>query len=102
METYPDSGCGQRPDGTDKGPGFASRILPDGSVMTEYSPGPVGALCPAVYLGICRRVYQYGCDPLQWEVFDRAYQSSLLRAMQGQPPFWTPGTVRTGAGYMPR
>ena len=114
METYPDFGYGQRPDGTNKGPGFAAQILPDGSVMTEYSLGPVGALYPAVYQDITpwdmqtlSNVYQYGYDPLQWEVFDRAYQSSLLRAMQGQPAFWTsadgtPGTVQIGAGYMPR
>ena len=106
METYPDFGYGQRPDGTNKGPGFAAQILPDGAVMTEYSLGPAGALYPAVYQGITpwdmetlSNVYQYG--------YDRAYQSSLLRAMQGQPPFWTPadgmpGTVQIGAGYMPR
>lgn len=52
METYPDFSYGQRPDGTNKGPGFAAQILPDGSVMTEYSLGPVGALYPAVYQGI--------------------------------------------------
>lgn len=35
---YPDYGLGQRLDGTNKGPGFASAELPDGSVMTELTP----------------------------------------------------------------
>lgn len=71
METYPDFGYGQRPDGTNKGPGFAAQILHDGAVMTEYSLGPAGALYPAVYQGITpwdmetlSNVYQYGYDPL--------------------------------------
>lgn len=51
-ERYPDYGFGRRLDGTNKGPGFASIDLPDGSVMTEFGagdmryPNPFGGVVP--------------------------------------------------------
>lgn len=104
-------GYGPRIDGTQKGPGFAAQTLPDGSVMTEFSLGRPDFLYPAVYQGITpwdmqtlANVASRGYDPLQQEVFDRAYQSALVRVMQGLSPFWmpsdgTPGTMRYGAAY---
>lgn len=103
-ERYPDYGFGRRLDGTNKGPGFASIDLPDGSVMTEFGagdmryPNPFGALYPTVYEGITpwdletlAEVATYGWDPLQEEVFDRAYETAAIRSGQGKPPFWTEG-----------
>ena len=106
-----DWGYGFRIDGTPKGPGFAAQRLPDGNVMTEFSLGRPDFLYPAVYQGITpwdmqilANVASQGYDPLQWEVYDRAYQSALVRVMQGLSPFWmssdgTPGTMRSGAAY---
>lgn len=103
-ERYPDYGFGRRLDGTNKGPGFASIDLPDGSVMTEFSagdmryPNPFGALYPTVYEGITpwdletlAEVATYGYSPLQEEVFARAYETAVIRSGQGKPPFWTEG-----------
>lgn len=106
-----DWGYGFRIDGTPKGPGFAAQRLPDGNVMTEFSLGRPDFLYPAVYQDITpwdmqtlANVASQGYDPLQWEVYDRAYQSALVRVMQGLSPFWmpsdgTPGTMRYGAAY---
>lgn len=106
---YENFDLGQRLDGTYKGPGFASATLPDGSVMTELSLGPAESLYPAVYQDITPwdlqtlvNVGTYGYDPLQGEVFQRAYEASLLRAVQGLPPFWQPSDGWTGLNYTPR
>lgn len=105
---------GLRLNGTAKGPGFAARTLPDGSVMTEFSaggpayPAPFGAIYPTVYEGIppwdmqtLANVATYGYDPLQEEVFDRAYESALVRASRGLSPFWTEADPQTGLNYTP-
>lgn len=112
---YPDYGLGQRLDGTNKGPGFASAELPDGSVMTEFGagdmryPNPFGALYPTVYEGITpwdlqtlAHVATYGWDPLQEDVFDRAYEAAVVRAGEGKLPFWTAGEpTQSQISYMP-
>lgn len=104
-----DYGWGQRIDGTYKGPGFAAMELPNGDVMTEWSLGPPQELYPAVYQGIppwdmqtLANVAMYGYDPLEQEVYDRAYESYLIRAMQGLPAFWTPQDGQPGLNYVPR
>lgn len=100
-----------RLDGTPKGPGFASATLPDGSVITEMSLGhpATGAFFPMVYEGITpwdmqtvQNMAQYGYDPLQYEVMDRAYTQYLVRAMMGLPAFWTPADGMSGLQYTPR
>lgn len=108
---------GLRLDGTAKGPGFASVTLPeDGSVMTEFSagapempPNPFGMLYPSVYEGITpwdlatlQNVARYGSDPLEEDVYARAYESALVRASRGLSPFWTEGVdAPTGLNYTP-
>lgn len=106
-----DWGYGFRIDGTPKGPGFAAQRLPDGNVMTEFSLGSPDFLYPGVYQDITpwdmqtlANVAFRGYDPLQQEVYDRAYQSTLVRVMQGFSPFWMPsdgmpGTMRYGLAY---
>lgn len=51
METYPDFGYGQRPDGTNKGPGFAAQILPDGFCYDRVFPGPGRGALPCCVSG---------------------------------------------------
>lgn len=98
---YPDYGFGLRIDGTFKGPGFAQGIAPDGSVVTEYSAGPVDALYPLMYDGIAANPVQYRAvvdaaggvpvDPaLMREVNNSALDAAVRRAMQGKPAFWHP------------
>lgn len=82
--------------------------------MTEYSAedasgGNSSYLYPTVYEGITPWDLQtlvnhetYGYDPLFVEVVNRARESALLRAMQGKPPFWTPGEPETGTPYQGR
>lgn len=102
-----DYGFGQRPDGSFKGPGFAAQTLPGGDIMTEWSLGPPQELYPAVYPGITpwdmqtlANVAIYGYDPQANEVYDRAYEASLLRAMQGLPAFYTPQDGQPGTNMM--
>lgn len=105
-----DAGWGLRIDGTPKGPGFSSLMLPNGSVMTEYSLGGSNGvhLYPAMYYDITpwdqQTLYNdavYGYDPLANEVFDRAYQASLIRMMQGKSPFYQSGDGQPGVPYTP-
>lgn len=110
MPDYPNYNYGVRPDWTYKGPGFAHIELPDGGFMSEYSAGPVDNLYPTVYEGITpwdmetlrMDAMSFGHDPLFQEVADRAYEAALVRAMQGKPPFWTPGEPETGTPYQGR
>lgn len=113
---YPDYGFGQRPDGTNKGPGFAGDYS-NGQMITELSLGPANALYPAVYQGIMPWEMQTLVDASQFtprnnmpgiimnpqvrQVFDNAYVGSLMRAMQGLPPFWQPQDGPPGINFMP-
>jgi hypothetical protein len=83
--------------------------LPDGDIVTELSLGTLDNLFPAVYenippwdLATLMNVAEYGYDPLQYEVFDRAYEQSLVRQMLGLSPFWMPHEPLTGLAYRPR
>lgn len=96
----------QRLDYTVKGPGFDAQYLPDGSVMTEFSAGDPRygvPLYPTVYQGITpwdmltlSNVANYGYDPLQEEVFQRAGEVASQRIANGQSPFWTPADGSSG------
>lgn len=100
-----------RPDGTAKGPGFATQTLPDNSVMTEYSAGGANGipLYPLMYQGInpwemqtLANDAQYGYDPLFEDVAQAAYLQAIVRAGQGLSPFWTMNDPITGLNYTPR
>lgn len=111
-----DFGWGERRDGTQKGPGFASGRTPDGSVVTEWAgemPVRGGIMAyPTVYhditpwdfttimnavaptdFGMTRRSDNraVSADPLLPEVFDRAYEAALVRLMMGLSPFLMDG-----------
>lgn len=111
MVEYSDFQLGKRIDGNNKGPGFAAMLLPDQSVMTEYSAGGSGAgmFYPLVYQGITPWDMQtlvndatYGYDPLLPDVASSAYLQAIVRAGQGLPPFWQPQDGYTGLNYTPR
>lgn len=96
---YPDYGYGPRPDGTMKGPGFASMTMPNGGVMTEFSAGPEDGLYPLVYDGITlpeamtlRREAMYGnADPYSmWRINENAHAAAATRQAQGLPVFYSP------------
>lgn len=108
-EIYPDYGYGPRLDGTNKGPGFARIDLPEDSIMTEFSLGPPDQLYPAVYQGISypelltlRNVFMYGWDPMQYQVYDNAYNAYLSRVSQGLPAFYSPVYDGPPGGYVDR
>lgn len=108
-EIYPDYGYGPRLDGTNKGPGFARIDLPDDMIMTEFSLGPPDQLYPAVYQGISypelltlRNVFTYGWDPMQYQVYDNAYNAYLSRVSQGLPAFYSPVYDGPPGGYVDR
>lgn len=108
-DIYPDYGYGPRLDGTNKGPGFARIDLPDGSIMTEFSLGPPDQLYPAVYQGIShpelltlKNVFMYGWDPMQYQVYDNAYNAYLSRVSQGLPAFYSPAYDGPPGGYVDR
>lgn len=110
MADYPNFNLGQRIDGTYKGPGFAAMLLPDRSVMTEYSAGGgnAGMFYPLVYQGITpwdmqtlANDAQYGYDPLMPQVAQSAYLQAIVRAGQGLPPFWQTQDGYTGLNYTP-
>lgn len=98
---YPDYGFGLRMDGTFKGPGFAQGVAADGSMVTEWSAGPPGALYPLMYEGIASNPAHYRAvvddaggvpvDPaLMQEVYASALDAAVRRAMEGKPAFWHP------------
>ena len=101
-------GYGDRIDGTRKGPGFATFYTPRGDVVTEFSLGGKDFLYPMVYENIppwdlrtIQNVISYGYDPLDNEVMQRAYESAIVRRMQGKSPFWTTQDAPTGVLYTP-
>lgn len=108
-EIYPDYGYGPRLDGTMKGPGFNRFNLPDGSIMTEFSLGPPDQLYPAVYQGISypelltlQNVFMYGWDPMQYQVYNNAYNAYLSRVSQGMPAFYSPAYDGPPGGFVDR
>lgn len=90
----------QRLDGTIKGPGFDAYYSSQTGLMTEFSLGDpkVGIpMYPSIYQGILpwemetlANVVRYGYDPLQYQVYDRAFEAASERQASGLPLFWTP------------
>lgn len=108
---YENFGWGKRPDGTYKGPGFASGYSDLGDVITEMSAGPKDALYPMVYQGITPwEILMLQDAPYapyrNWSpdlraIDDWALYQASLRSMQGKSPFWQPDDGDSGINYVP-
>ena len=109
---YQDYGFGERPDGTNKGPGFLSIPLPPkwhggrfvedtaSELSVPSRPGSPFSHEPLVYEGITpwdaeriREAWSSYSAPMSYpgmrEVLLNADGAALNRAMRGLPPYWT-------------
>lgn len=98
LDSTPDYGFGPRMDGTNKGMGFASFVLPDGTFGSERANGDADFLYPVVYPGVSPYELAAIIDdasgntrPVMRQIDERAFQSALSRASRGLSPFWQPG-----------